>query len=157
TRTAISHNHQLNIQQGDESSSFGAFLNYTDQQGVMLNTNSKRVNGKMAYDSNPIDWLSSSINLTVNHTWGRYTPETGGGQDARRTMIEMLPWLPIYQPDGAYTSSASSSVTDVLGFEGMSNPLAILDLQKRMRYNTQIFGNAALTFHLAEGLDLKTQ
>ena len=33
----------------------------------------------------------------------------------------------------------------------------ILDLQKRMRYNTQIFGNAALTFHLADGLDLKTQ
>lgn len=157
TRTAISHNHQLNIQQGDESSSFGAFLNYTDQQGVMLNTNSRRVNGKMAYDSNPLDWLSSSINLTVNHTWGRYTPETGGGQDARRTMIEMLPWLPIYQPDGAYTSSASSSVTDVLGFEGMSNPLALLDLQKRMRYNTQIFGNAAFTFHLADGLDLKTQ
>ena len=26
-----------------------------------------------------------------------------------------------------------------------------------MKYNTQIFGNAALTFHLAEGLDLKTQ
>ena len=26
-----------------------------------------------------------------------------------------------------------------------------------MRYNTQVFGNAALTFHLAEGLDLKTQ
>ena len=26
-----------------------------------------------------------------------------------------------------------------------------------MRYNTQIFGNAALTFHLADGLDLKTQ
>lgn len=39
----------------------------------------------------------------------------------------------------------------------MSNPVMILDLQKRMRYNTQIFGNAALTFHLADGLDLKTQ
>src|SRR5690606_22032375 len=86
-----------------------------------------------------------------------YTPEDGGGQDARRTMIEMMPWYPIYEPGGAYTSSASSTVSSVLGFEGMSNPVAILDKQKRMRYNTQIFGNAALTFHLAEGLDLKTQ
>src|SRR5690606_33256192 len=98
-----------------------------------------------------------SINLTTNHTWGRYTPEDGGGQDARRTVIEMIPWYPIYEPDGSYTSSASSTVSNVLGFEGMSNPVAILDKQKRMRYNTQIFGNAALTFHLAEGLDLKTQ
>ena len=38
TRTAVSHNHQLNIQQGGENSSMGAFLNYTDQQGIMLNT-----------------------------------------------------------------------------------------------------------------------
>src|SRR5690606_23171023 len=157
TRNAISQNHQLNIQQGNETSSIGAFLNYTDQQGIVNNTFNKRVNGKLAYDSSPKEWLSTSINLTTNHTWGRYTPEDGGGQDARRTMIEMIPWYPIYEPDGSYTSSASSTVSNVLGFEGMSNPVAILDKQKRMRYNTQIFGNAALTFHLAEGLDLKTQ
>src|SRR5690606_23432310 len=157
TRTALSHNHQLNIQQGDESSSMGAFLNYTDQQGIVNNTDNRRINGKLAYDSKPKEWLSTSINLTANHTWGRFTPEDRGGQDARRTMIETLPWYPVYQPDGRYTSSASSSVSEVLGFGGMSNPVAILDLQQRMRYNTQIFGNAALTFHLADGLDLKTQ
>jgi TonB-linked SusC/RagA family outer membrane protein len=157
TRTATSQNHQLNIQQGDESSSIGAFLNYSDQQGIVNNTFNKRINGKLAYDTKPKDWLSTSINLTANHTWGRYTPEDGGGQDARRTMIEMIPWYPIYDPDGNYTSSSSSTISQRLGFEGMSNPVAILDKQTRMRANTQIFGNAALTFHLAEGLDLKTQ
>ncbi|WP_313184974.1 SusC/RagA family TonB-linked outer membrane protein [Sphingobacterium siyangense] len=157
TRTAISHNHQLNVQQGDEKSSVGAFLNYTDQQGIMNNTWNKRINAKMAYDAKPTSWLSTAINLTVNHTWGRYTPEDGGGQEARRTMIEMIPWYPVYDKDGLYTNSSSSTVAEQLGFEGMSNPVAILDLQKRMRYNTQIFGNAALTFHLADGLDLKTQ
>ncbi|WP_153844289.1 SusC/RagA family TonB-linked outer membrane protein [Sphingobacterium paramultivorum] len=157
TRTAISHNHQLNVQQGDEKSSVGAFLNYTDQQGIMNNTWNKRINAKMAYDAKPTSWLSTAINLTVNHTWGRYTPEDGGGQEARRTMIEMIPWYPVYDKDGLYTNSSSSTVAEQLGFEGMSNPVAILNLQKRMRYNTQIFGNAALTFHLADGLDLKTQ
>jgi len=155
TRAALSHNHQLDIRQGDEGSSVGTFLNYTDQQGIVNNTFSKRVNGKLAYDSKPKDWLSTSVNLTVNHTWNRFTPEEGGGLDARRTMIEMIPWYPIYDPNGAYTEAASSSIT--LGFEGMANPVSILDLQKRMRYNTQLFGNAALTFHLADGLDLKTQ
>jgi hypothetical protein len=72
-------------------------------------------------------------------------------------MIEMLPWYPVYDKNGQYTFSSSSTVSDKLGFEGMANPVSILDLQKRMRYNTQIFGNAALTFHLADGLDLKTQ
>jgi len=157
SRNAISHNHQINVQQGDEKSSVGAFLNYTDQQGVLLNTFNKRVNGKLAYDAKPVDWLSTNVNLLVNHTWGRYTPEDGGGQEARRTMIEMLPWLPVRDANGDYTSSSSSSMADAFSFEGMANPVSILELQKRMRYNTQIFGNAALTFHLMEGLDLKTQ
>lgn len=39
----------------------------------------------------------------------------------------------------------------------MSNPVMILEQQKRMNYRTQIFGNAAFTFHLAKDLDLKTQ
>jgi len=156
TRAALSHNHQLDIRQGDESSSVGTFLNYTDQQGIVNNTFSKRVNGKLAYDSKPKDWLSTAVNLTANHTWGRYTPEEGGGQDARRTMIEMIPWYPVYEPGTDIYTYASSSAID-LGFEGMSNPVAILDKQQQMRYNTQLFGNAALTFHLADGLDLKTQ
>ena len=157
TRTAVSHNHQINIQQAGKNSSMGAFLNYTDQQGIVNNTYNKRINAKMTYDANPTPWLSTAVNVLVNHTWGRYTPEDGGGQEARRTMIEMLPWLPVKDKNGKYTTSTSSSINDVLGFEGMSNPVMILDLQRRMRYNTQIFGNAALTFHLAEGLDLKTQ
>ncbi|MCI0920960.1 SusC/RagA family TonB-linked outer membrane protein [Sphingobacterium rhinopitheci] len=157
TRTSISQNHQINIQQGGEKSSVGAFLNYTDQQGIVDKTFAKRVNGKLAYDAKPKDWLSTSINLLVNHTWSRYTPEDGGGQEARRTMIEMLPWLPVREPNGAYTYSGSSTINNVLGFEGMANPVSILDLQKRMKYDTKIFGNAAFTFHLAEGLDLRTQ
>ena len=157
TRTAVSHNHQINIQQAGKNSSMGAFLNYTDQQGIVNNTYNKRINAKMTYDANPTPWLSTAVNVLVNHTWGRYTPEDGGGQEARRTMIEMLPWLPVKDKNGNYTTSTSSSINDVLGFEGMSNSVMILDLQRRMRYNTQIFGNAALTFHLAEGLDLKTQ
>ncbi len=158
TRNAVSHNHQINIQQAGKNSSMGAFLNFTDQQGIVNNTYNKRLNAKVAYDANPLKWLSTSVNLLVNHTWGRYTPEDTGGQDARRTMIEMLPWLPVYEPNtGNYTTSTSSTINDVLGFEGMSNPVFILNEQKRMKYNTQIFGNAALTFHLMDGLDLKTQ
>lgn len=157
TRTAVSHNHQISIQQGGKNSSVGAFLNYTDQQGIMLNTYNKRLNAKVAYDANPTPWLSTAVNLMVNHTWGRYTPEDTGGQDARRTMIEMLPWLPVRDNNGNYTTNTSTSINDVLGFEGMSNPVFILNEQRRMKYNTQVFGNAALTFHLAEGLDLKTQ
>ena len=155
TRTAISHNHQLNVQQAGEKSSMGAFLNYTDNQGIMLNTYSKRLNAKLAYDADPTKWLSTSINLSVNHTWGNSTPEEGGGQDARRTMIEMVPWMPVYY-DGEATSTNTPQGMP-MDFEAMSNPVHILNNYKNMTYNTKIFGNAALTFHIIDGLDLKTQ
>ncbi|WP_315339528.1 TonB-dependent receptor [Hoylesella oralis] len=158
TRTSVSHNHQINIQQAGKTSSVGAFLNYSDYQGIMLNTWSKRVSGKLAYDANPTNWLTTNVNLMVNHMWSRYTDETSGGQEARRTMIEMLPWLPVRDTNGNYTTSTSpSQMSELFGFEGMSNPVMILDLQKRLYYNTQMFGNAAFTFHLLQGLDLKTQ
>lgn len=156
TRTAVSHNHQVNIQQSGKKSSFGAFLNYTDQQGTMLNTYMKRLNAKLAYDASPTDWLSTSVNLLVNHTWQRYTPESGGGQDARRTMIEMMPWMPVMM-DGKYTTSQSSTLSGDLGFEGMSNPVMILEKQKRTNNRTQVFGNASATVHITDNLDLKTQ
>ncbi len=156
TRTAVSHNHQINIQQGGKKSSVGAFLNYTDQQGIVLNTYMKRLNAKLAYDATPVSWLSTSVNLLVNHTWQQYTPEEGGGQDARRTMIEMVPWMPVMM-DGKYTTSQSSTLSGDLGFEGMSNPVMILEKQKRTNNRTQIFGNAAVTLHLTDNLDLKTQ
>lgn len=154
TRTAISHNHQLSIQQGGKNSSVGAFLNYTDQQGVMLNTYMKRLNAKLTYDAKPLSWLSTGVNVLVNHTWQNDTDEGGGSQVARRTMIEMPSIFPVKWPDGTWSNSQS---TDDFAFEAMANPVHQLETMQRMRYRTQIFGNAALTFHLADGLDLRTQ
>lgn len=57
-------------------------------------------------------------------------------------------------PDGSY---ANSNSTSDFSLEAMSNPVQTLLTQQRNRYKTQVFGNAALTFHLAKGLDLKTQ
>ncbi|MBN2639167.1 MAG: TonB-dependent receptor [Bacteroidales bacterium] len=154
TRTAMSHSHQLSVQQGGKNSSVGAFLNYTDLQGVMLNTFMKRVNTKLTYDAKPLKWLSTGFNLLVNHSWQNDTDEGGGSQVARRTMIEMPAIFPVKWTDGSWVNSQS---TDDFSFEAMANPVHLLETQERMRYRTQIFGNTSLTFHLLPGLDLRTQ
>ena len=169
SRTAISHNHQLSIQRTGEDSSVGAFLNYTDQQGILLNSYYKRINAKLSYDDKPTKWLSTSINLLVNHTWGNRTSDNPYGQGALRTMIEQLPFLPV-KYDGVYMQNNDILTTAILNDkndpnssyqnfspEGVGNPVELLERIKEMSYNTQIFGNAALTFHIMDGLDLKTQ
>lgn len=169
SRTAISHNHQVSIQRSGDDSSIGAFINYTDQQGILLNSYFKRINAKLAYDDKPTNWLSTSVNLLVNHTWGNRTSDNPYGQGALRTMIEQLPFLPV-KLDGEYTQNNIIKTTSIRvnkddpnsktqGFspEGVGNPVELLDRIYAMQYRTQVFGNAALTFHLMKGLDLKTQ
>lgn len=155
TRTTWSHNHQLNIQHGGDKTSTGAFLNYTDQQGLMLNNYMKRINAKITFDAKPLQWLSTGVNLLVNHTWGNQTQEDGGNKQPRRTMIEMMPFMPVQFPDGTWSNS--TSISDNMRIENISNPVHALTTTKQMRYRTQIFGNAFLKFHLYPGLELMTQ
>ncbi|HYG38052.1 MAG TPA: TonB-dependent receptor [Cytophagales bacterium] len=155
TRTAVSHNHQLSIQQRAEKSSFGTFLNYSQLQGIMKNSWLDRINGKVAYDADPKKWLSVGINLLVNYTKENEAEEGGGHQMPRRTMIEMPPIFPVKFPDGSWSNS--TGVTDKYNVEPMANPVHVSETQERLRRRTQLFGNAYLTFHILPGLDLRTQ
>lgn len=169
SRTALSQNHQISIQRGDKDSSVGAFINYTDQQGVLHNTYFKRLNAKLAYDDKPTKWLSTAVNLLVNHSWGNRTSDNPYGQGALRTMVEQLPFLPV-QIDGVYMQTSDVGSTPILrdkdnpasgtqsfSPEGVGNPIELLKRLDRTTYRTQVFGNAALTFHLTPDLELKTQ
>jgi TonB-linked SusC/RagA family outer membrane protein len=157
TRDALSHSHQLSVQQQNRFSSVGAFFNYTDEEGIMLNNYSKRLNAKMVYDSNPAKWLTINSNLEVNHTWMNGIDDVGGGQTARRTIWEMPPIFPVKFPDGTWANSQFTGNQLNYGLEAMANPVHELMTRKRNRYRTKIFGNLAFVFHLADGLDLRTQ
>ncbi|WP_144605842.1 SusC/RagA family TonB-linked outer membrane protein [Algoriphagus algorifonticola] len=155
TRTAISHNHQLSFQSKAEKSSFGAFLNYSDMEGIMLNNYLKRINGKFAYDAQPKKWLSVGINLLANNTTENVFEEGGGHQMPRRSMIEMPAIFPVKFPDGTWSNTGM--VTDPYGFEAIPNPVHVLTTQDRLRKRTKLFGNIYTTFHILPGLDLRTQ
>ncbi|MDR1202918.1 MAG: SusC/RagA family TonB-linked outer membrane protein [Tannerellaceae bacterium] len=128
------------------------FFNYADQEGIMLNNYAKRVSGKLAYDTKPNRWLDIMTNLLVNHSWGN-TMEGGG---AVRNMWEMSPLIPVKFPDGRWGTSDYATQLDY-NLEGMANPVEELERAVRTRIRTKIFGNLALVFHLADGLDLRTQ
>lgn len=155
TRTAITHNHQLAIQQSNGNSSVGAFLNFSDIEGIMLNNDLERWNGKLTYDTQIKDWLSFGANILVNYTKENSYQETGGNQMPRRTMIEMPPIFPVRFPDGSWSNSRT--ITDNFNLEAMANPVHVLETEVRRRLRNQIFGNVFFEFKIAEGLTFKTQ
>jgi len=154
TRNAISHSHNLNIQQGSKNSSTGITMNYLDDQGLMVNTYFKRVSARITNDAKLKDWLSSSTSVGVSHSRQRDTPESGG-LDAARMLIEMPAIFPVKYPTGEWSNTNSGLYG--FGFEAGPNPVHYLNAREEIRNRTALSLNSALTFHLAEGLDLKTQ
>lgn len=154
TRTAFSHNHQFSIQSGGETSSIGAFLNYTDREGIFLNSYMQRASLKLVYDVTPREWFSFGTNLTVSRTWENNIEEGGGGQEVRRTIIEMPPIFPVKWEDGTYTNSTQA---DHFTFEGQANPVHRLLEEDRLRDRTTLFGNAFLAFQITDNLEFRTQ
>ena len=154
TRTAISHDHQLSIQSRGETSSFGAFLNYSKREGVLLNSWMQRANVKLVYDATPLEWLSVGTNLTVYKTWANNVTETGGGFHASRIMTEMPPIFPVKWADGTWTNS-----TQIEGFtfEGLPNPVHRLQEEDRLENTTRLFGNTFLDISITPNLTLRTQ
>nr|WKN34773.1 TonB-dependent receptor [Tunicatimonas sp. TK19036] len=155
TRTSVSHNHQVSIQQRSEKSTYGVFLNYNRTEGIMLNNYLDRVYGKVAYEGKPKDWFTFGFNLLANVTKENEFDEGGGYQMPRRTMIEMPPIFPVKFPNGTWSNS--QMISDPYNLEAMANPVHVLETQDRLRKRTQLFGNAYFIFHLADGLDLRTQ
>ena len=153
THNAIQQSHSLTIQQGGKNSSAAAFLNYADEQGIMLNTYIKRINARVTYSANPKPWLSTDVSLRLNHSWQNQTTG-GGGMVAYRMMIEMPPIFPVKYDDGVWANTGTG--VNGFGFESAANPTHFLTVRETMRYRTQMFGTAALTFHLADGLDFRT-
>jgi TonB-dependent starch-binding outer membrane protein SusC len=159
TRTAFSHNHQLSLQGGGENSSVGAFLNFTDREGIFLNSFMNRASLKVVYDVNPRDWLSFGTNLTVSRTSENNVQESGGGHEVRRTIVEMAPIFPITWPEGTERAGMYSNSTHVNGLtlEGQPNPVHRLLEEDRLRDRTQLFGNTFAAVQINENLEFRTQ
>ncbi|MDR3262208.1 MAG: TonB-dependent receptor [Tannerella sp.] len=157
TRDALSHSHQLNVQHQGQKASVGSFFNYTDQQGIVLNNYAKRVSGRLTYDAKPVRWLDISSNLMINHTWGNTIDDIGIGQTARRAMWEMPPIIPVKFLDGSWGGPQFPGSKLNFGLENIANPVQELTTSKRTRLRTKLFGNLGFTFHLMDGLDLRTQ
>ncbi|NBC02947.1 MAG: SusC/RagA family TonB-linked outer membrane protein [Bacteroidetes bacterium] len=156
TRTSISQDHQLDIRTGGENYSFGAYLNYTDQEGILLDSYNQRANVRVVYDANPTNWLEIGSNLSVTRTWESLVEESGGGQFVRRLLIEYPPIFPVKYDNGSWTNSTQTGHED-LTLEGQPNPVHRLLGEDRLRNNSQLFGNTYATFKITPNLLLRTQ
>ncbi|EIJ38271.1 TonB-linked outer membrane protein, SusC/RagA family [Galbibacter orientalis DSM 19592] len=151
TRTAITQNHNLSFTGGDEKTSYGLYLNHSDQEGVLLESYLKRYSGRLVLDGQVKDWLKVGGSFTFNHIEENRVDGGVGGLTALRMMVETLPIVPVKYPSGDYGTNA-----DYPNMEGGENPVNIL-LNRTNILKTQTFlGDVYANIDIAKNLQLRT-
>jgi TonB-linked SusC/RagA family outer membrane protein len=149
---AFTQNHQLNFTSGNVDDSFGVYLGYRDEDGLMENSWLKRYSSRFVFDSKIKDWIKVGGVLSYNdQKESQVDPLGNGGIVAMRQVLEALPIIPVRYPDGSWAGNA-----DYPGMEGGNNPLQV-SKERVYLVNTQtVIGNVYANIYLAKGLELRS-
>ncbi|MEI2272773.1 TonB-dependent receptor [Sphingobacterium sp. ML3W] len=142
-RTGNIQNHQLALSGGAEKVQYFLGANYFDQQGVIANTDFKRLGFRSNINANPFDRLQVGANVSINKTNAQIAP-TG----IVNALLIMPPTATIYEPNGGYTLRNP--------FENIfANPIATLKETTNTSNSLRILGTTFAQYRILEGLQAK--
>jgi TonB-linked SusC/RagA family outer membrane protein len=151
TRTAVSQSHNLSFSGGGDQMTYGLFLNYTNANGILLNTYQKRYSARLVVDNQVKKFLKVGTTLSYSNIEDRLGNRFSGGNNIPRMMIEMVPIVPIQYPNGVYGKRQ-----DYPDMEGGDNPVAIAREDLELTRTQVISGNVYANVNFLPGLDFRT-
>ncbi|SEN40932.1 TonB-linked outer membrane protein, SusC/RagA family [Mucilaginibacter gossypiicola] len=151
TRTSVSQNHNVSFTGGAENVNYGLFLNYADDEGIIINSYLKRYNVRLTFDNQIKPWVKVGATLNYNYQDGRNQDQGTGGNNIPRMLIEMVPFIPIRYPDGTYGKR-----TDYPNLEGGDNPVARANEIQSLTRNRIFSGNGYLNLNIIPGLEFRS-
>ncbi|MDR1523926.1 MAG: TonB-dependent receptor [Tannerella sp.] len=106
-RTAPTQNHQLTVSGGDEKTRYFISGNFTDQDGIILNTNFKRYAGRFNFERNlfrnfTVGLVANAGKLIQNGLADYGGLETGSAANSLGYVILIPQTVPIYNADGTF-------------------------------------------------------
>lgn len=142
-RTGNIQNQQLSLSGGAEKVQYFLAANYFDQEGVIVNTDFKRLGFRSNINANPFDRLQVGANLSINKTNAQIAP-TG----IVNALLIMPPTATIYEPNGTYTLRNP--------FENIfANPIATLKETTNASNGLRILGTSYAQYRILQGLQAK--
>lgn len=152
TQNKLGQNHQLSVTGGTPDNTYGVFLGYRDENGLLLNSYLKRYSARFTLDSRAKSWLRFGGSLSYNSQEENLVDQGTGGLNSVRMITEGFPFLPVKFPDGTWGDNYLYP-----GAEGGSNPVHILTDRKYFVNVQSTLGNAYMNILLGHGFDIKSQ
>lgn len=149
---AFTQNHQLGFTGGSEKGSYGAFLNYRNEDGIVKNSWQKRYAGRFVFDSQVKSWLKVGGTLGYTDQNEKQVDQLGGGGiTTMRQVLEALPIIPVRYADGSWASNR-----DYPGMEGGDSPLRVGEERLYYLKTQTMLGNMYANIRLADGLEFRS-
>ena len=163
-RTGFAHNHNLNIAGGNERTNYYFSAGYTDQEGMLVNNDLKRITGRFTLDHKVNNWLTfgGTFSYTNTETNGIVSGASGTGfsiAGAGRLPLVLAPNVSPYNNDGTYNINLGANTIgqgnnkSPLSFY---NPIPLLDLNRYESNTDRNISNVYAQVRILNGLTFKS-
>ncbi|MBR6196069.1 MAG: TonB-dependent receptor [Bacteroidaceae bacterium] len=160
-RTAIQQSHELSINGGTDKSRYAFSANYTDQDGIILNSNFQRYN----FHTN-LEWeLQKGLKFGVNATYGRSkqeglttteeqvfnsSPFSEGITNSFVYALLMPPVVSVYNADGSYNFNNPYEYGYLAISDHSSNPVYDVEESVAENINNYLLSNIWTTYKIGD-------
>ena len=151
-RTAFTQNHQLSLTGGNKEGSYGLFVGFRDEEGLIVESWLKRFSSRFTLDTDVRPWLRVGGSLSYNDQNEKQVDQLGGGGiTTMRQVFEALPIIPVRYSDGSWGSNL-----DYPGMEGGANPVAVANDRRYFLKTQTVLGNVYSNISFNKNLELRT-
>ncbi|MDB5019635.1 MAG: SusC/RagA family TonB-linked outer membrane protein [Pedobacter sp.] len=151
TQNKLSQNHQIGLTGGNTESTYGIFLNYREDNGLLLNSYLKRYSGRFTMDNQIKKWIKVGGSLNYTNQEENLVDIGTGGLNSVRMITESFPFLPIRYEDGTWADNQNYP-----GAEGGSNPVHILTDRQYILQTQTALGNVYANVSLSKDLEFRS-
>ena len=160
-RTAIQQSHELSINGGTEKNRYAFSANFTDQDGIILNSGFERYN----FHTN-VEWeLQEGLHFGVNATYGRSkqsglttaeekvfnsSPFSAGITNSFVYALLMPPVIPVYNQDGSYNFKNNYEYAYFAIGDHAANPVYDLKESVAENINNYLLSNVWATYQIGQ-------
>jgi TonB-linked SusC/RagA family outer membrane protein len=150
-RTAITKNNALSFAKQTESGNYYASLAHMDQEGIINNSNFKRLSGRINASESFLDnkRLKLKMNLTASETKDNGVPTSDDGGSNGQLIVHTLmanPTRSVFDADGKYTN---------FNMNAHYNPAYLLSIYEDETRTLRVLGNLETSFRIVDGLEYK--
>ncbi len=160
-RTALQQSHELSITGGTEKSRYAFSANYTDQDGILLNSGFERYN----FHTN-VEWeLQKGLKFGVNATYGRSkqkglttteeqvfnsSPYSAGITNSFVYALLMPPVVSVYNADGSYNFNNPFEYAYFAIGDQSANPVYDLEESVAENINNYLLSNVWASYRIGD-------